>query len=255
MLSEVIGPYTVQSAPASASLVSGGGGITNWLNVVNAPVSINDAYSGFSLIDRGYANFTQGSVVQMNFASGTLVNGPGPDLLLLDGRYSFNSYSVSTSQDGFATQFAVSSSDLTDTGVRRSYYYGQDNGPYPAMVMADAIDLSNLGVPAGASVASVRVTTTNSEADLLDVGALSLPTKVTIDINDTSAQSDDITLYNPSPLSQVYAQTVPAKITNTDTAQGTFTLSVVPSSAATFEPNLGDLGRRSEHGDHDHADG
>jgi hypothetical protein len=56
---EVIGIWDVVS-PVSASLV---GGSTDeefffWLNVVDAPVTIEEAFTGYSILDDGYANFT-----------------------------------------------------------------------------------------------------------------------------------------------------------------------------------------------------
>ena len=38
--------------------------------------------------------------------------------------------------------------------------------------------------------------------------------KVSIWINDTPGNSDNITLFNPAPLAQAYTQTIPAQITN-----------------------------------------
>jgi hypothetical protein len=50
----LIGPRDVVAAPTSAVLVIGGGAQFTWMNVVNAPVSIDEAFTGFGMIDDGY---------------------------------------------------------------------------------------------------------------------------------------------------------------------------------------------------------
>lgn len=62
-----------------------------------------------------------------------------------------------------------------------------------------------------------------------------------IQINDTPDPNDNITLYNPPP-NQAYTQTIPAKITNTGNAEGTFNLSVDPPGAATLSQTAVTLG-------------
>lgn len=169
---EVLGSFRIRAAPSSARLVSGGTGFTGWINVMNQPVTYDDAFSGFNLEDRGFANLSSGSIVEMTFDPGKLTNKSGDDLLLLDARYSLNSYAVSTSIDNFAMEVAVGAADLTSTGVNKSYYYQLTGLTPAATVMAKAIDLTALGVPADQSVNLIRVRTTNGEADLLGVGSL-----------------------------------------------------------------------------------
>ena len=65
---------------------------------------------------------------------------------------------------------------------------------------------------------------------------------VEIDINDTPDKSDNITLFNPIPLTQAYTQTIPAKITNLGITEGTFQLSVNPPGAATLSQTSVELG-------------
>ena len=168
---ETIGPWIVRAAPASASLISGGTGGTNWINVVDTSVTYDEAFTGPSMIDDGYANLSDGTVIEMTFATGALVNGPGADLLLLDGRFSMNSYAVSADYDSFATELPLADTDFTSSGLTRSYYYG-GTGPHVATVMGATIDLSDLGIPDDESVTTIRVRTTSGEADLLGVGIL-----------------------------------------------------------------------------------
>jgi len=166
---EVIGPWTIVQAPATATLIAGGGGLWDWLNVVNAPITLDEAFTGFSLIDDGFANGDAGTIVEMTFAP-AVVNQDGTDLVLLDGRYSENSYAVSTGFDGFVIEQAFDATVFGFTGVTRSYFYGEDNGPYEANVMAAPIDLSDLGVPDGGLVSAVRVIITSTQGDLLGLG-------------------------------------------------------------------------------------
>ncbi|MBU0640497.1 MAG: hypothetical protein KKB50_16665 [Planctomycetes bacterium] len=167
---EIIGPYDIQAAPTAARLISGGS--SGWLNVVNASVDYNAAFSGFSIIDDGMANEPNDTIVEMDFAAGAAVNIAGSDLVMFDGRFSENSYYFSVDYDGFATELSLPLTAFSDTGVNRTYYYN-GAGPYDADVMAAEIDLSFFGVPLGGSVTSVRFRTTdNGQADPLGVGSL-----------------------------------------------------------------------------------
>jgi hypothetical protein len=172
---EIIGPYTVVAAPTSAVLLTGGGASFNWLNVVNAPVSIDQALTGFSLIDDGYGNAQSGTTLRLTFAPGSLTNHAGPDLLLLDANNDGNQYRVATSHDGFSHEILVTAS--TDTGVDRNYFFG-GQGPTTFDVMAAAIDLSSLNVPPGGSVDQVRLFTEGGSNDPLGLGVLASPAPV-----------------------------------------------------------------------------
>ena len=57
--------------------------------------------------------------------------------------------------------------------------------------------------------------------------------EVSIWINDTPGNSDNITLFNPPPFALNYTQTIPALITNQG-GDGTFQLLVEPEGAATL---------------------
>jgi hypothetical protein len=167
---ETIGPYTVY-APVSASLVSGGGPGWDWLNVVNTSTSIHDAFSGHSIIADGFANGVAGTTVEMVFGS-PVVNNAGDDLVMFDARFSENDYAFSTDFDGFVAQLALPYTAFGAVGSA-AYYYGLGAGKqYRATIMAAPIDLSLLGVPAGASVTAVRFTAVSDQVDPLGVGAI-----------------------------------------------------------------------------------
>lgn len=173
---ETIGPYEVVAAPTSATLVIGGGAGFNWLNVVNAPVTIDEAFTGFSLIDDGYGNGSGGTTLLLTFAPGVLRNHPGPDLVLFDGSSQQKAYLVRTSHDGFVAQIVVAGA-FSDTGVDRSYFFG-GQGPTPFDVMAATIDLSALNVPNGQAVDQVRLFAEVSGNDTLGLGVLAGPPQV-----------------------------------------------------------------------------
>lgn len=169
--SETIGPYTIISAPISATLTSGGGAQFNWLNVVNAPVSISDAFTGFSMIADGYANAQSGTTIVVTFASGVLHNGPGTDLILFDADNDVNTYRIATSYNNFTSETILTAQDFVDTGVDRSYYYG-GAGPTTYNITAAEIDLSSMGVPAGATVGQVRLFTEGPSDDPLGLATV-----------------------------------------------------------------------------------
>src|SRR5262245_58371581 len=164
---EVIGPYTIVAAPVSAALVGGGGG--NWLNVVNVPVSIDQAFTGFSVIDDGWGNVASGTTLRLTFAPGALRNQPGPDLVLFDADDNLNVYLVSTSHDNFAAQRVIS--PVTDTGVDRNYFFG-GQGPTLFRVFAATIDLSSFNIPQGQTVDQIRVFAEGPSNDPLGLGVL-----------------------------------------------------------------------------------
>lgn len=177
LASEIIGPYTIESAPVSAQVIAVGGSLWGWVNVVDSYVSVNDAFTGFSILDDGYANPT-GLTLELTFAPGTVVNATGNDLVLFDGRFSLNSYAVSTDYDNFTAELALPDTVFVDTGLDRVYYYQHSPNPgdtTQADIMAAAFDLSSLGVPAGAQVLKVRIRATSSEVDPIGLGSLYVP--------------------------------------------------------------------------------
>lgn len=171
---ETIGPFDIGQAPASAT---GSVGIY-WGNIVNVPVSINDAFSGFSIIDDGWINISVGDFYEVTF-SPPIVNGVGPDVVIFDAHYDFGDYTLRTSYDGFSATWIPAG--WVDTGETRLYYYG-GFGPASADVWGAPVDLSSLGVPAGATVASIRATANNAACDPLGIGALGEPVVVAAEV-------------------------------------------------------------------------
>lgn len=166
-----IGPQLMQNgtqsttdliAPDAAALIAGGGAAFNWLNVVNAAVTLEQAMTSVPVEDAGFANAEAGTIVEVKFAGG-VTNNAGPDVAMLDSIYDVGSYAISCDYDGFvATAVADMSSGTYCTST--SYYYA-GAGPYPADVYAVEIDLDALGVPAGASVTALRFETLNTACD------------------------------------------------------------------------------------------
>lgn len=161
---ETIGPFAISQAPVSATGSLGG----VWGNVVNSPVTINEAFSGFSIIDDGWINIVANDFFEVTF-NPPVINLAGPDIVVFDARYDSGDYALSTSYDGFTASWAPAG--WVDTGEVRSYYYG-GTGPAQANIWGASVDLSNVGVPDGASVSAIRLTATNSSCDPLGVGAL-----------------------------------------------------------------------------------
>jgi hypothetical protein len=159
-------------APDTAALLSGGTSVFfDWLNVFNAPVTVEEAFTGHSILDDGYANLSRDTVVELGFR--TLVNEPGPDLLLFDARFDANSFAVSTSFDEFSLEIFLLASSFVDTGETRRYYYGYNGLPYVADIWGSAFDLSLLGIPEGEAVAAIRIRSlTDDGGDLIGVGAI-----------------------------------------------------------------------------------
>jgi hypothetical protein len=169
---EVIGPWDVRAAPVSAAANISS---ASWLNVVNVVIDENEAFSGFSIIDDGWANIAPGDLVEVTFGA-PIPNTAGPDLVLFDAHYDSGTYTVSTDYDGFSASIAVGPG--VDSGVNRAYYAGLNNGPYDADIFGMEIELSDLGVPVDGTVTSVRFTSTNSACDPIGLGALEDPIPV-----------------------------------------------------------------------------
>jgi hypothetical protein len=165
---ETIGPFYIGQAPASATGSLGGG---VWGNVVNTPVTINEAFSGFSIIDDGWINISSGDFYEVTFVP-PVFNGDGPDVVVFDAHYDFGDYTLRTSFDGFSASFVPG--DWGDYGLDRAYYYG-GSGPAQADIWGSPVDLSNVGVPPGGTVSVIRLTANNNSCDPLGVGVIGEP--------------------------------------------------------------------------------
>ena len=173
----MIGSWDVQSAPTSASMLSGttSGYLNTWMNVVNTPISVNDALSGPNILDAGIANLNN-ALFQLTFGSGSVLNNAGDDLVLFDGRYDAGSYAISSSYDDFSNVLSITSADFIATGESREYYL--ENLPYPPSfpgnIYGASIDIALLGIPDGAAVTDFRIWSLNGDAcDFIGMGSLS----------------------------------------------------------------------------------
>ena len=50
----LIGPWDIADAPTDATVLSGGRDNWGWLNTLNAPVTIQEAFTGLSIIERSF---------------------------------------------------------------------------------------------------------------------------------------------------------------------------------------------------------
>ncbi len=178
---ETIGPFQIEQAPESAT-----GSLTGqWGNVVNTPVTVNEAFSGFSIIDDGWINVAIGDYYEATF-NPPVVNGTGPDIVVFDARYDSGEYTLRTSSDGFTATWVPTG--WVATGVSRSYYYS-GFGPASADIWGVEVDLSDLGVADGASVSAIRVSANNGSCDPLGVGALDVGPIVAVEVPTMSSAS------------------------------------------------------------------
>jgi len=164
-----IGPWDL-IAPDSATLLSGGGASFYWLNVVNAPVTVEEAMTSVPMDVQGFANPDYGTEIQVDFQSG-VVNNPGADLVMLESAFDKGSYAIYSDYDNYVARVDV----YTTNGIIASdqdYYYN-GGGPYYARVFGMEIDLSDMGVPAGAMVHSLRFRCIDSTCDPIGLGMIS----------------------------------------------------------------------------------
>lgn len=171
---QTLGQWQIASAPTSATLVSGGGSLWNWLNTTNAALTVNQAMTAFPVGDTGYADASPGTTVDLTYAPGQAVNNPGLDLVLLDSGFSTNSYTVYSSTDGFTTPLFIPAANLVTTNELRNYYAGSlpNQGPFPAFILSYGIDLSFWGIPQGGDVTTLRMVMSGIECDPLTIGVL-----------------------------------------------------------------------------------
>lgn len=168
-ITQTLGPWDL-TPPDSAVIITGGGASFGWLNVVNAPLSFDAAMTSSPIESGGFANSSAGDVYEVTFTSG-VANGPGDDLVLLDAQFDVGNYAVSSDYDGFVASLAVN----TATGIVvavPTLYYELNAGPWNPDVVGVPIDLSNLGVPGGATVNSVRMATTDAACDPISLAKI-----------------------------------------------------------------------------------
>jgi len=168
---ETIGPWTVRAPDAAGAIVDLGGS-WGWLNIVDAAVDVDTAFSGESILDDGYANATAGQEIEVLFFT-PVVNVVGPDLVMFDARFDEGEYAISSDFDGFTATTALGVGDFIDTGEDRDYFYElNDDGPFFADIWGAEIDLSDIGVPLGSSVTVLHFISTNGATDPIGMGAI-----------------------------------------------------------------------------------
>lgn len=178
---DIVGPWDIRSAPVSATFQTGDpGAAITWMNINNVEITISEAFKGMSVIEDGLGNLPSDSVIEMTFECGTALNIPGNDVVIFEARFTPGSYLFSTNYDSFTAFLDIDETDFSYTGVQRSYYYGLDWGPFPAAVWGAPIDLSQLGIPIGTSVGTIRLVTTSNGVDPLGVGSLTIPEPATL---------------------------------------------------------------------------
>ncbi|HEX9792814.1 MAG TPA: hypothetical protein VGC54_02415 [Planctomycetota bacterium] len=167
---ETVGGWFLQPPDAAAQVAGGSGSPWGWLNSTNAAVSVNDAFSGAGMVEDGFANSLAGVVVEVFFAGG-VTNGPGADVVMLDAQFDSGTYFISADHDGFGTEATVT--PAVNTGEVRAYYYEHNaGGPFTATVYGGELDLSAIGVGAGASVTRIRFRMESSSCDPIGLGAI-----------------------------------------------------------------------------------
>lgn len=165
---QTLGPWTV-SAPDTASLVTGGGSLWSALNVSNASLSVGAAFTGLPLDDDGYANADAGTTVEVGFSSG-VINGAGADIVIFEAQFDHGTYELSSDYDGFTATATAFTSGATVVSSKDYYYMG--GGPFTADVVGVEVDLSALGVPAGAVVYGIRFTSLYTACDPIGLGRI-----------------------------------------------------------------------------------
>ncbi len=159
--------------PDDAQLLAGGAGGFGWLNVANQAVTLSEAMSSDPVADQGFANAPRGTKVQVDFYDG-VVNAPGADLVMLDAAFDIGAYRIRSAYDGYIAEVDVDMNHGVLVTSRDYYYENNGAGPFAADVFGVEIDLSDLGVPAGGVVYSLRFESLNDACDPIGLAALRL---------------------------------------------------------------------------------
>lgn len=165
---QTLGPWEL-TPPDSASTIVSTGTSFDWLNVVNNPLTISEAMSSSPIESAGYANAATGDVVEVAFLGG-VTNQAGADLVMLDSQFDVGLYAISSDFDGFVA--SVNADMAFGVNVHSTSYYYQSAGPYAADVYGVEIDLSDIGVPNGATVTSLRFAALNGGCDPISLAKI-----------------------------------------------------------------------------------
>jgi hypothetical protein len=160
-------PPDVVTVPTTVEQVGGADiGSTGWINVSGTPVTYAQAFTNPKVTDTGYF-LNAGTVLQFDFADG-LRNGSGPDLAIFKNNWSGQPFIVSCSYDGYSASTLPmawwNTTGFSDTFQQKSY----------GEIESASVDLTALGVPAGALVTSIRITVV-TETGLVGIGGLQAP--------------------------------------------------------------------------------
>ncbi len=186
---------------AAAQIAGSSGSPWGWLNVANAALTLNDALTSVPIEDGAWANAHVDVVIEVKFAGG-VTNGPGDDMAMVDAQFDLGMYSISTSYDGFVANLAVDTAtgDLCSTVA---YYYEHNAaGPFTANVVAKRFDLSDLGVPAGATVTNFRIAMLNAACDPVTLAKIESGFELHVSTL-TAGQTGTFTLINATPNGRV----------------------------------------------------
>ena len=98
---ETIGPFAISQAPVSATGSLGG----VWGNVVNSPVTVGEAFSGFSIMDDGWINIVADAFFEVT-VNPPVINLTGPEIAVFDAPHDTGDYALRTAYDGFSAPWA-----------------------------------------------------------------------------------------------------------------------------------------------------
>jgi hypothetical protein len=128
-----------------------------WWNTVNVPVTQEQAFTDASVFDKGSGDFISGDTITLNFGPDGIVNDAGYDFVQYGelANRGNQPFEISTDYDGFASQYTPPNGMPL---VQRAgqYYYSPHGYSGSGPITGYGIDLSDLQVPEGASVSSVR---------------------------------------------------------------------------------------------------
>jgi hypothetical protein len=183
---------TAIGAAAALALAAGAAGaapltdLEDGFTIVASPTSVSvtgSTLGGYgpaeNMIDgdlsTGFPNISSGNTLTFTFGA-PVFNGPGADLLVVDGRY--DSSAIDVSFDGGATYSRYEAGDFYNTGVMDALT-ADGGGAFPYTAYALLIDLSNHGFAAGGSLTSFSIKGVSGTGfDSIDVASISSATGV-----------------------------------------------------------------------------
>lgn len=167
---DLVGPWTISTADTAVFLTEIDPSL--WMSTVNVAVDPAEALISRPIIDQGYGNAAQDSLVEFGFNEGVL-NIPGSDLVLFEAFYmtDVGDYAVSLDWDGHALEIDVPGDSFTNSGFVANLYISY-TGPFETPVYGREIDFTDWGVAEGGLVFSLRMRTVDPHCDPLGIGWL-----------------------------------------------------------------------------------